>query len=150
MSEGREASYDRFTCPHCDAELNPGRGPIIQMRGELEAPCFSVTTDVFVSSGLGVYEGLTATGVVLREGAKIEFSCPQCGASFSQSGQDELAQVRMRDSAGRAFLVSFNKRFGKRSTFVIDPDKRQVERQFGDDAASYRADLDKALNFFGS
>jgi hypothetical protein len=150
MSEAPGATYDSFTCPHCDAELNPGRGPIIKMRGELEALHFSVTTDVFVSAGLGVYGGLTATGVVLREGAVIELSCPRCTRSFSQPGHAELAQVRMRDAAGRVYLVSFNKRFGKRSTFVIDPEKRQVERQFGDHADSFRAELDKTLNFFGA
>jgi len=145
-----ETSYNTFTCPHCDAELNPGNGPIIKLKGRLDAPSFSVTTDVFLPSGLGVYGRLTATHVKLREGAKIQFSCPACQAALAPSEEAELAQVRMTDHDGRIFLVSFNKCYGKRSTFVIDPEARQVERQFGDDAETYREDLDKTLNFFGS
>lgn len=145
-----DPSYNTFTCPHCDAALNPGNGPIIKLRGRLDAPSFSVTTDVFLPSGLGVYGRLTATHVTLREGAKIQFACPACHIALAPSEEAELAQVRMADQDGRIFLVSFNKTYGKRSTFVIDPEARSVERQFGDDAETYRGDLDKTLNFFGS
>lgn len=142
--------YNQFSCPHCDSVLNPGNGPIIKMKGRLEGPGFSVITDVFLPSGLGVYGRLTADHVILARGAKIEFSCPQCGAAFSDSEDDELAQVRMSDAEGRSYLVSFNKRYGKRSTFVIDPQARKVEREFGDDAEDFRESIDKKLNFFGS
>ena len=147
-----DAGYNRFSCPHCDAELNPGRGPILQMRGRLDAPTFSVVTDVFIPSALGVYGRLTVTNVTLREGAKIEFFCPQCGADFS-SAEDDLAHVRMRDDEGRDLLVGFNKHYGKCSTFVIDPREQEVRQQYGVDADAYRDSLDDSLemhiNFFG-
>lgn len=150
MSSNAQTIPNSFSCPHCDAALNPGNGPIIKMMGKLEADTFSVTTDVFLPSGLGVYGRVAATGGELREGAKIEFSCPTCGAALSSSVDDELAQVSMKDREGRVYLVSFNKSYGKQSTYVIDPEARQVESQFGADAESYREDLDKRLNFFGS
>ncbi len=143
-------TYNLFLCPHCEAELNPGHSPIIRMSGRLDAPEFSVTTEVFLPAGLGVYGRLTATGVTLREGAKIQFACPECGEPFSESDDDELAQVRMAGDGGKTYMVSFNKNYGKRSTFVIDPDGRSVERQFGDDADEFRDTLDKRLNWFGS
>jgi len=142
--------YNLFSCPHCDVVLNPGNGPIIKMRGRLEAERFSVVTDVFLPSGLGVYGRLTADHVTLHEGAKIQFSCPKCNALLSETEEDELAQVQMMDPEGRKYLVSFNKRYGKRSTFVIDPQARVVEREFGDDAEDFRGSIDKKLNFFGS
>jgi hypothetical protein len=142
--------YNLFSCPHCDGVLNPGNGPIIKMKGRLEGSGFSVITDVFLPSGLGVYGRLTADHVVLHEGAKIQFSCPQCKAPFSETEEDELAQVQMTDAEDRNYLVSFNKRYGKRSTFVIDPQARKVEREFGDDAEDFRGSIDKKLNFFGS
>jgi hypothetical protein len=150
MSSESEPTYNSFSCPHCDADLNPGCGPIIKMKGKLEGEHFTVTTDVFLPSGLGVYGRVTATSVELEEGARIEFSCPTCGAALSSSLDDELAQVKMRGPKGRVFLVSFNKTYGKQSTYVIDPELRQVESQYGADAESYREDLDKRLNFFGS
>ncbi len=150
MSSTPETTYNAFFCPHCEATLNLGHGPIIKMKGKLDAATFSVTTDVFLPSGLGVYGRATATGVDLRDGARVEFSCPDCGAALSRSEDDELAQVGMRDPEDRVFLVSFNKCYGKQSTFVIDPEARQVESQFGDDAESFREDLDKRMNFFGS
>jgi hypothetical protein len=141
--------FNAFFCPYCEAELNPGSGPIIKLKGRLDGPGFSVTTDVFLPSGLGVYGRTTATGVDLREGARFEFLCPACGSPLSQP-EDQLAQVRMRDAEGRVFLVSFNKTYGKRSTFVIDPEKRSVAQAFGADAQAYREDLNKRLNYFGS
>jgi hypothetical protein len=56
----------------------------------------------------------------------------------------------MRDGAGRLFQVSFNKTYGKRSTFVIDSDKQEVAQEFGADAQVYREDIDKRLNYFGT
>ncbi len=150
MIDKPSGAYNAFFCPHCSTELNPGNGPIIRMKGRLDAPAFSVTTDVFLPSGLGVYGRLTATGVDLREGAKIEFSCPQCNQPFSDSKQEDLAQVHMRDDQQNVYIVGFNKCYGKRSTFVIDPNEKKVAREFGEDAGSYREDLDKKLNFFGA
>ena len=143
-------SYNLFMCPHCNAQLNPGNSPIIKMRGRLDAPTFAVTTDVFLPAGLGVYGRLTATGVTLHEGAKIQFACPDCGESFSESDDDELAAVRMVDDQDKSFMVSFNKNYGKRSTFVVDTAGRNVELQFGDDADEYLETMDKDLNWFGS
>ena len=144
--------YNRFVCPHCEVDLNPGNGPIIKMRGRLDSPRFTVHTEVFLPSGLGVYGRLTATAVELREGAKIQFSCPSCGEPFSRSEADDLAHVRMFASEGHSFLVKFNKNYGKRSTFVIDAQGGNLEREFGEDAEDYRhsIDVDKDLNFFGS
>ena len=150
MSTTSEPTPNAFFCPHCQRDLNPDNGPIITMKGTLDAETFSVTTDVFIPAVLGVYGRATATGVELREGARIEFSCPACGAALSRSADDELAQVGMRDQEGRLYLVSFNKSYGKQSTYLIDPEARQVESQYGDDAESYREDLDERLNFFGS
>lgn len=150
MPQDKAAEYNSFLCPYCDAELNPGRGPTIKMKGRLDAPKFSVTTDVFFSAGLGVYGRTTDKSVELREGAKIELMCPACKAPFSESEEDELAHIRMRDLEGRAFMVSFNKHYGKRSTFVIDTEKREVAQEFGEDAMAYREDIDKRLNFFGT
>ncbi len=144
--------YNRFVCPHCEVDLNPGNGPIIKMRGRMDAPTFSVSTDVFLPSALGVYGRLTATSVELREGAKIQFSCPACGEPFSRADADDLAYVRMFDSEGLAFMVKFNKNYGKRSTFVIDALGGNLQREFGEDADDYRNSIeaDKDLNFFGS
>ena len=154
MKSANGHAYNRFTCPHCDAELNPGNGPIIRLRGRLDAPTFSVTTDVFLPSGLGVYGRLAATGVTLRQGAKFEFFCPDCKQPLSESEAAHLAHVKMEDEEGKVFFVGFNKHYGKRSTFVIDPVDKVVERSFGDDADTYRPGLDETLdrktNFFGS
>jgi len=149
MPNKKATEYESFSCPYCEHELNPHKGPIIKMKGRLDAPTFSVITDVFFSSRLGVYGRTTAEGVQLREGAKVHFMCPACKAPFSESDDDELAHIRMRDAKGRAYVVSFNKTLGKRSTFVIDEEKREVAHQFGEDANAYREDIDKRVNFFG-
>lgn len=144
-----ERAYHAFHCPYCDVELNPGRGPIIKMKGRLEGPGFAVTTDLFLSSSLGVYGRLTGNNVELRDGAKIEFMCPSCGSPFSEPEED-LAQIVMRDEQDRTLVVSFNKNYGKRSTFVTDQDEPHSSEEFGDDANDFREDLHKRQNFFGT
>ncbi len=154
MSLANGPEYNLFICPRCNAELNPGRGPIIKLRGRLDAETFSVMTDVFLPSGLGVYGRLAATGVTLREGAKFQFFCPDCKQPLSESDEANLAHVKMIDEEDKEYFVGFNKSYGKRSTFVVDPEHAKVERSFGDDADDYRERLDqtieKKINFFGS
>lgn len=147
---GNGGSYPAYFCPHCDAELNPGAGPIVRLRGGLDGPCFHVTVDVFLPAALGVYGRVAGEHVRLEDGALVQLACPACGSSLSSREDDDLAQIRMLDGEGRTFAVSFNKRYGRRSTFVLDAETRLVDREFGADVEAFRPELNRRVNFFGA
>jgi hypothetical protein len=127
-------------------------GTIIKMDGVLECETFSVRTQFFFPSELGRYGAIIAGNVHVKEGAKVEFHCinPRCNTNFTATYNHELAEIRMQDGNGRSFVVVFNKIYGRRATFVVDPSDRKLVSSFGEHAESYAETFERPLNFFGA
>ena len=141
-----------FYCPFCGQKLSFLEGMLIKMVGRLHATTFSSKTMLYFSAKLGQYGCIVGEGVRIYDGAKVEFECinTACKKNFTSTNNDELAEIRMKDSAGHEFKVVFNKIYGKRSTFLLDLEDRSLVDSYGVDKEEYIADPeDRNRNFFG-
>ncbi len=141
-----------FYCPFCGQKLSFLEGMLIKMVGRLHATTFSCKTMFYFSAQLGQYGCIVGEGVRVHDGAKVEFECINnaCKKSFTSPHNDDLAEIRMKDEAGHDFKVVFNKIFGKRSTFLLNLEDRELVDAFGVDKDEYMQDpADRARNFFG-
>ncbi len=141
-----------FFCPSCNAKLSFLEGTIIKMDGVLKADKFSVRTQFYFPAKLGQYGVIIAGSLDVKEGAEVEFHCikPTCNKNFTAAYNPELAEIRMVDEAGREFVVIFNKIYGKRSTFLVDPVDHKLLESHGDHAGDYSGTFDRPLNYFGA
>jgi hypothetical protein len=141
-----------FYCPYCGEKLSFLDGSIVKMEGFLESPTFCVRTQFFFPAELGRYGAIVAGPVDIREGAKVEFCCPdpRCAKSFTAGYNHDLAEIRMVDESGREFVVVFHKTYGRRATFLVDRQARKLLDTFGEHAATYAGTFERALNYFGA
>ncbi len=141
-----------FYCPYCGEKLSFLEGTVIKMDGVLSCDTFTVRTQFYFPARLGQYGAVIPGGVEVREGAEVDFRCinPRCDRSFTTSFNQELAAIRAEDSAGREFVVAFNRTMGKTSTFLIDRADKSLVEHHGDDAESYAEEFERPLNFFGA
>lgn len=141
-----------FFCPHCGEKLSFLDGAIIRMDGVLACDTFSVRAQFFFPAALGQYGVVVAGDVQVEEGARVEFHCPNrlCNKNFTSPYNHDLAEVRMEDEDGRAFVVVFHKTHGRQATFLIDPQDRTVLGSFGAHAETYAETFQRPLNFFGA
>lgn len=140
-----------FLCPRCREKLSFLDGTMVKLIGTLAAETFTARTQFFLPAELGRYGAIVAGDVTIREGAKVEFSCPnsRCGAGFTAAYDSNLAEILMVDAAGAEFVVVFHKIYGRRATFVVDQRARKLVGSFGEDAPGYSATFERPLNFFG-
>jgi len=139
-----------FLCPACRGVLSHVEHTLIQLRGELSCPPFSVTTPFTLSATLGAYGAVPAAEVVLRPGALVHFSCPHCRHSLTAPFNDRLAVIAMVDPDGRELAVVFDRVCGEHSSFVIDREQRTLVGTYGEHAPLFAEELQKTLNYFGA
>ena len=122
------------------------------MDGVLSCDAFTVRTPFYFPARLGQYGAVISGNVEVREGAVVDFHCinPRCDRSFTTQFNSELSAIRAHDSAGREFVVAFNRTMGKRSTFLIDRADKSLVEHHGDDAETYAKEFERPLNFFGA
>jgi hypothetical protein len=141
-----------FFCPHCGEKLSFLDGTIIKMEGELACETFTVRTQFFFPAALGQYGAIIAGEVQVKEGAKVEFLCPnhRCNANFTAPYNHELAEIRMEDGNGRGYVVVFHKTYGRRATFLVDHEEQKLLDSYGEHAGTYAETFERPLNFFGA
>lgn len=139
-----------FICPSCRKVLSHLEHTVVQMKGRLSCETFSLVTMFSLSATLGSYGAITADEVELRPGAKIEFFCPHCEASFNSRYNDRLSVIHMLDPQGREMAVVFDRVYGEHSSFVIDVARGELVGSFGEHSELFRDELSKSLNYFGS
>jgi hypothetical protein len=149
---GNEPAKKLFYCPQCGEKLSFLNGTVVKMDGLLAGPGFSVRTQFYFPSELGQYGVIVAGAVEIREGARVEFLCPnqRCNANYSAAYSPDLAEIRMVDEGGRDFVVVFHKVYGRRATFVVDRREKKLVNAFGEHAPSYTDTFERPLNFFGA
>jgi hypothetical protein len=147
-----ESSKKVFSCPRCGEKLSFLDGTVVKMDGVLRADHFTVRTSFYFSSRLGQYGTIVSGPVELREGARVEFCCPnpRCAADFTAAYDRDLAEIRMTDEDSREFVVVFNKVYGRRATFLVDFKERKLVESFGEHAGNHEAAFERPLNFFGA
>lgn len=140
-----------FYCPYCHAKLSHFEGTLIKMKGVLSSETFECSGYFYLPGAVGKYGSIVDEHIKLRDGAKVDFRCPnpRCDLSFTTHYDDDLAEIKMIDDDGHEYAVVFNRIFGVHSTFVVDYKKKKVESSYGEDRETYSRDFDKAVNFFG-
>ncbi len=145
--EGKKSFY----CPHCQAKLSFFNGEFIRLLGELDSEFFTVRTVIYIPSALGKYGAIFQEGIKLKEGANVEFFCPDCNANLSTPFNPQLAALKMRDEKGAEFYVFFSKIYGEKATYVVDYSSKHIAERFGADAANIDAtQIEKNINYFGA
>ena len=141
-----------FRCPYCSQKLSFLDGSIVKLTGRLRADTFSCKTLFYIPAMLGEYGAIVGEGVRIQEGAKVDFECINgaCKRSLTSSYDDNLAELRMVDEAGREFAVAFNRIYGRRSTYLIDIKSTEVVESYGEHAEEFALTFSKKLNFFGA
>lgn len=147
MSESKKTFY----CPRCHEKLSYLDGTMVKLNGTLTADTFSVRAQFYLPAELGRYGAIVSGDLMLKEGARVEFSCPnaRCEANFTARYNHDLAEIGMRDERGREYVVVFHKVFGKHATFVVDLREHTLTERHGEDANAYSGTFERPLNFFG-
>lgn len=138
-----------FVCPHCNTFLNSDNKTQVLFRGILQGENFSVTFPISVPAELGVYGGIFPDYIVLQEGAIVEFHCPHCNYDLTSPDVPDHAAVKMvlPDSSFR--VVTFNRVFGKHSSFIYDIASHKVVESYGEHQNQYSDEFNHPINFFG-
>ena len=145
--QGKKKSY----CPYCTAQLSFFNGEFTKLLGSLESEYFKVEGILYLPSALGKYGVILPEGMTIKEGARVEFLCPNCRKNLTTSFNEDLAFMKVVDERQAEFIVIFNKIFGKHATYVIDYEKKSLSQKYGPDAEEIPDhEFEKDLNFFGS
>ncbi len=141
----------QFYCPYCNEKLSHFDGTVIKMKGVLSCETFECFANFYLPGAIGKYGSIVDEHVKLKDGAKVEFRCPnsKCDRSFTAHYDNDLAEIKMIDDDGHEYVVVFNRIYGVHSTFVVDYKKKRLESSFGEDKSDYVRDFEKPMNFFG-
>lgn len=127
-----------FTCPHCDAVLNPSVKILLVIAYRKKKGM------ILLSPQPGNYKYICDQSVEknLSQGAKVRFACPVCTEDLTSPRSSQLAELRMVVPGGEPRRVEFSRVYGKHATFVID----------GEDVTAFGEDSDNtgSTNFFGA
>ncbi|MDZ7318169.1 MAG: hypothetical protein ONB11_03380 [candidate division KSB1 bacterium] len=142
----------QFYCPYCNEKLSYFDGTVIKMKGVIASESCECVANFYLPGGIGKYGCIVDDHLVLKDGAKVEFRCPnpKCDHSFTSHYDDDLAEIKMMDDDGHEYVVVFNRIYGVHSTFVIDFKRKKLAGSYGEDKHGYLHDFDRPVNFFGS
>ncbi|MBN2722772.1 MAG: hypothetical protein JXR95_01740 [Deltaproteobacteria bacterium] len=140
---------ETYFCPHCEAVLNENDESGVVLKGRLNGSGFSVSFQVSVPSQLGVYGATFPDYIEIDRGVLVDFCCPHCNGDLSMEEAPNHASIKMRDSEDRWRFVSFNREYGKHSSFLFDVESHELIASYGEHQQQYKNDFNKPLNFFG-
>ena len=140
----------RFFCPYCNYELTVLDGTLFKLKGVLQSDFFDCTAMFHLPAEPGKYGSIVEPHVVVKEGAKVVFHCPdcKCNHNFTTHYDDNLAEVKMLDEDGTEYVAVFSCIHGKHATFLISYTEKTIQETFGEDVDEYIHDFDDEINFF--
>ncbi|MCU0233339.1 MAG: hypothetical protein MUE90_04830 [Thermoanaerobaculales bacterium] len=101
-----------YSCPHCQARLNPGER--IVLRASAEGRSFAVG----LHPQPGNYSVELPPGEVMAQGSRWELSCPVCERSLASELSADLCALDLV-TAGESHRVYFSCVAGEEATFVV-------------------------------
>ncbi len=140
----------RFYCPFCNEELTALEGTAFKLKGVLKSDMFECSGIFYLQATPGQYGVIHDDFIRLKQGAKVDFRCPEsnCDRSFTTQWDDDLSQVRVVKDDEKEDVAIFNRIYGKRASFVVDYEKKALKESFGVDKEDYIHDFDSEINFF--
>jgi len=127
---------NKFSCPHCKADLNPGTKIILRVSSQGRHGL------ILFSPKVGNYTSVMPTGFALASGELADFSCPACHADILSPANERFGELLLSRDDGDLMRVNFSRVFGEQATFLI----------FGEEVESFGPDADAygGVNFFGA
>jgi len=101
-----------YTCPHCEAALNPDESIVLRAEHEDRKLLVSLHPQP------GNYEVDLPPGEAMPAGTLWSFSCPVCDHSLVSELSDELCAIDMW-LQGERHRVYFSRIAGEEATFVV-------------------------------
>jgi len=127
-----------FTCPHCQAVLNPSVKILLVISYKKNKGM------ILLSPQPGNFKFICDGSVekYLSPGTKVKFSCPVCTKDLTSRSNSQMAELRMVHADREPRRVEFSRIFGKQATLVFD----------GEDVTTFGEDADDLGlgNFFGA
>lgn len=127
-----------FTCPHCQAVLNPNVKILLVIGYKKKKGM------ILLSPQPGNFKYICDKSVEkdLSPGDKIKFSCPVCSADLTSRFNNQLAEMVMISPGREPRRAEFSRIYGKNATFIFD----------GEDVVSFGEDADHLglTNYFGA
>jgi hypothetical protein len=132
LHQDKERTMDfTYTCPHCNAVLNPGENIVLMGRSDNQSMLFAFHPEP------GNYEFSIPHKEFIEEGELWDFICPVCHTSLAVSDDDKLAVLDMTDGVGNWHKVFFSRIAGDQATFVISKGKHISVEEYGADLSKY-------------
>lgn len=122
-----------YSCPHCDAILNPNVKIVLRAEASGHRALF------LFSPQPGNYDVVIPEGFRLRREQTVRFACPVCARDLTSKRDPSLAEIACRWGSTQA-TVAFSQTFGHHATYFITTE--QV-RSFGEHA------VQQDMNFWG-
>jgi len=129
----------KYSCPDCNAVLNPGANIILMGRHEGLNMLFAFHPEP------GIYDFETPHTEYLNAGDLWEFYCPVCQKSLAVPDEENLAVIDMTDGVGNWHKVIFSRIAGEHATYVVTKGKELSVEEYGSDLSNY--DQDEWHNF---
>jgi hypothetical protein len=144
-----EIEMKHFYCPYCNEELTVLSGSAFKLKGILRSDFFECSSFFYLTSTPGHFGLLIDDHLKLKEGARVNFCCPndRCGESFTTNYDQDLSQIKMVDDNNDENVVVFNRIYGKHATFVVDYQKKSLRASYGEDKLEYIHDFDSEIDF---
>ncbi|MBU0756360.1 MAG: hypothetical protein KJ645_14555 [Planctomycetes bacterium] len=120
-----------YSCPECNAVLNPGDKIILMGRHQGRNILLAFHPEP------GIYDVQTPHTDYLKTGDIWEFYCPLCHTSLAVPGEDDLAVLDMTDRIGNWHKVLFSRVAGEQITYVLTKGKELSVEEYGSDLSKY-------------
>jgi hypothetical protein len=104
---------NKFSCPHCKADLNPGTKIILRVGSQGRHGL------ILFSPKVGNYTCVMPKGFALAKGELADFSCPACHADILSGANERLGELLLSRDDGDLMRVNFSRVFGEQATFLI-------------------------------
>lgn len=124
-----------YFCPECEVTLNPGTKLILRVsKGQQKGL-------VLFSPQPGNYNAIWSPELQLKEGDRVSFHCPVCGADLRFKADERFARIGFATPSGMTGQVLFSRTLGEHATYFVT---KETVRSYGDQAGTQ-----DSVNFFG-
>jgi hypothetical protein len=124
-----------YSCPQCQAILNPGTKIILRAALEERHGLF------LFSPRPGNYDVIMPDAFGLRPGDAVTFCCPVCGGDLTSRRDPGLAEISFSSGGGAHGTVAFSRVAGQHASYFITAEH---VRSYGEHAS------DRIVNFWGA
>ena len=117
-----------YSCPKCQAMLNPGCAIILTASHEKTRVLIGMHPQP------GKYEIFLPPNVSCEDGSKWDFSCPLCQEDLKTKDDGNLCELGLLVE-GESMRIIFSRIAGEHATFILHEDS--VQEKHGEDADRY-------------